>query len=349
MDHYELSERKRLILQAIVESHIRYGEPVGSKTLAENQQLTCSSATIRNEMAELESLGFLEQPHASAGRVPTELGYRFYVDTLAEKYRMTAMEIEQINRTLRQRIGELDGILESASRLVSSFTNYTAVAIRPKTQSNTVTRIESAYLSEHSFVLVFVFSGGEVKTRNIYTPLSVDAEEFARFMQVMNLAFTGLTSEEISLSRIVEAEKLLGDLAPLVHPAAKALYEVMHEAGGGDLKIDGVNHLLEYPEYSEPAQLKEMLTLLEDKENLLKLVSTSDESTDLQVHIGSENAIGAMSNSAFIYRTVRRGGKVVGAVGVIGPTRMDYSRVIGILNHLSEGITDAFGSEEDDF
>ena len=121
MHEYELSERKRLILQAIVESHIRYGEPVGSKTLTENQQLTCSSATIRNEMAELEALGFLEQPHASAGRVPTELGYRFYVDTLAEKYRMTSMEIEQINRTLRQRIGELDGILESASRLVSSF------------------------------------------------------------------------------------------------------------------------------------------------------------------------------------------------------------------------------------
>ena len=123
MYEYELSERKKLILQAIVESHIRYGEPVGSKTLTENQQLTCSSATIRNEMAELEALGFLEQPHASAGRVPTELGYRFYVDTLAQKYRMTAMEIEQINRTLRQRIGELDGILESASRLVSSLTN----------------------------------------------------------------------------------------------------------------------------------------------------------------------------------------------------------------------------------
>ena len=344
---YDLSERKRLILQAIVESHIRYGEPVGSKTLTENQQLTCSSATIRNEMAELESMGFLEQPHASAGRVPTELGYRFYVDTLAQKYRMTAMEIEQINRTLRQRIGELDGILESASRLVSSFTNYTAVAIRPRSKSGTIERIESAYLSEHSFVLVFVFSGGEVKTRNIYTPLSVGQDEFATYMQVLNLAFTGLTGDEITLSRIVEAEKLLGDLAPLVNPAVKAMYEVMNEAGGGDLRIEGVNHLLEYPEYSEPAQLKEMLDLFENKENILKLVSSAEESTDLQVHIGSENAIGAMSNSAFVYRTVRRGGKVVGAVGVIGPTRMDYSRVIAILNHLSEGITDAFDGEKE--
>ena len=145
----------------------------------------------------------------------------------------------------------------------------------------------------------------------------------------------------------MEAEKLLGDLAPLVHPAVKAMYEVMHEAGGGDLKIDGVNHLLEYPEYSEPAQLKEMLDLFENKENILKLVSSEEGGKDLQVHIGSENAIGAMSNSAFIYRTVRRGGKVVGAVGVIGPTRMDYSRVIAILNHLSDGITDAFDEKED--
>ena len=348
MHEYDLSERKRLILQAIVESHIQNGEPVGSKTLTANQQLTCSSATIRNEMAELEALGFLEQPHASAGRVPTELGYRFYVDTLAQKYRMTAMEIEQINRTLRQRIGELDGILESASRLVSSFTNYTAVAIRPRKASNTISRFESAYLSEHSFVLVFVFTSGEIKTRNIYTQLSVSPDEFSTFMQVLNLAFTGLTSEEITLPRIVEAEKLLGNLAPLVHPAVKAMYEVMHEAGGGDLKIDGVNHLLEYPEYSEPRQLKEMLDLFEDKENILKLVSSAEGGKDLQVHIGSENAIGAMSNSAFIYRTVRRGGEVVGAVGVIGPTRMDYSRVIAILNHLSEGITDAF-EEKDDF
>ena len=197
------------------------------------------------------------------------------------------------------------------------------------------------------FVLVFVFTTGEIKTRTIYTPLAVSPDEFSTFMQVLNLAFAGLTSEEITLPRIVEAEKLLGGLSPLVHPAVKAMFEVMHEAGGGDLKIDGVNHLLEYPEYSEPAQLKEMLDLFEDKENILKLVSSAEEGKDLQVHIGSENAIGAMSNSAFIYRTVRRGGEVVGAVGVIGPTRMDYSRVIAILNHLSEGITDAFEEKKD--
>ncbi len=346
MNENGLSERKKLILQAIVESHIRYGEPVGSKSLTESQQLSCSSATIRNEMAELESLGFLEQPHTSAGRVPTELGYRFYVDSLAEQYRMTAAEIEQINRTLKSKVGALDRILEDASRLVSHFTNYTALAIKPGASSAKITRFESAYVAERSFVLVMLFGDGSIKTKNVYLPISISAEELADFVKLLNLGFTGLSADEITLSRIVEAEKILGPLSPLVHPAVKAVYEAMSELDGGDLKIDGVNHLLEYPEYSDVSQLKEMLDLFEHKESLLQLVSSGEESKDLQVHIGSENAIGAMSNSAFVYRTVRKGGKVLGAVGVIGPCRMDYSRVIAILNHLSDGITDAISDGE---
>ena len=343
MDEIVLSARKRLILQAIVESHIRYGEPVGSKSLMSNQQLNCSSATIRNEMAELESLGFLEQPHTSAGRVPTELGYRFYVDSLAEQYRMTAIEIEQLNRTLKSKIGALDQILEDASRLISHFTNYPALAIKPRSPGVKVSRFESAYVSERSFVLIMVFADGTVKSKTVYLPMSITAEELAEFTRIFNVGFTNLTAEEIAYARIIEAERVLGYLAPTVQPAVKAIYEAMSEMGGGDLKIDGVNHLLEYPEYSDVSQLKEMLDLFEHKENLLRLVSSSEESKDLQVRIGSETAIGAMSNSTFIYRTVRRDGRVVGAIGVIGPCRMDYSRVIAILNHLSDGITDAIG------
>jgi len=341
----ELSARKRLILQAIVESHIRYGEPVGSKTLTANQQLNCSSATIRNEMAELEAMGLLEQPHTSAGRVPTELGYRYYVDSLAEQYRMTAMEIEQINRALKSKIGALDQILEDASRLMSHFTNYTAVAIKPRSASAKVIRFEAAYVSDRSFVLVMVFADGTVKTKTLFVPVSLSPESLARVTELFNVGFTHLTSAEISYARIVEAERILGYLAPVVHPAVKAVYEAMSEMDGGELKFDGVNHLLEYPEYSDMTQLKEMLDLFEQKDNLLRLVSSGEESKDLQVHIGSENAIGAMSNSSFIYRTVRRGGKVVGAVGVIGPCRMDYARVIGILNHLSDGISDVIDAD----
>ena len=248
MEEYNISERKKMILQAIVESHIRYGEPVGSKSLTAAGQLTCSSATIRNEMAELESLGFLEQPHTSAGRVPTELGYRFYVDTLAEQYRMTASEIEQINHTLKSKVGALDRILEDASRLVSHFTNYTAVAIKPGASSAKINRFESAYVAERSFVLVMLFTDGSIKTKNVYLPISITQEELASFVQLLNLGFTGITVDEINLTRIMEAEKILGTLSPLVNPTVKAIYEAMSELDGGELKIDGVNHLLEYPE-----------------------------------------------------------------------------------------------------
>ena len=340
MDETQLSDRKRLILQAIVESHIRDGEPVGSKALTANQQLKCSSATIRNEMAELESLGLLEQPHTSAGRVPTELGYRFYVDSLAEQYRMTAMEIEQINRILKSKIGALDRILEDASRLISHFTNYTALAIKPRMESAKVKRFESAYVDERSFVLVMVFADGSIKTKNVYLPMPMAQSELTRLTELLNFGFVGLAADEITLSHIAEAEKLMGNLSPLVHPTVKAIHEAMKEIDVGELKVDGVNHLLEYPEYADTSHLKDILELLEKKENLLEIVSSETGSKDLQVHIGSENAINAMNNSTFIYRTVRREGKVVGAVGVIGPRRMDYSRVIAILNHLSDGITD---------
>lgn len=347
MNGNELSERKRLILKAIVEAHVLYGEPVGSKSLLSNQQLTCSSATIRNEMAELETMGYLEQPHTSAGRVPTELGYRFYVDSLAKQYRMTTGEIEQINRALRRKMGELDQILEDASRLVSRFTNYTGVAIKPRTDSAVITRFESAYLDAHSFVLVMVFGDGTVKTKTVYTPLSLSKEELGAFVEVLNQSFCGLTYAEITLNRIVETENRVGLLSALVHPTVKAIYEAQCEMDGGDIKIEGVNHLLEYPEYADVGQLKEMLNLLEQKDGLLKLVSEEEsDDRDLQVHIGSENALDAMSNSAFIYKVVRRGGKMVGAVGVIGPRRMDYSRVIAILNHLSDGIAGAIETED---
>ena len=235
MDEKDLSTRKRLILQAIVESHIRYGEPVGSKTLTENQQLNCSSATIRNEMAELEAMGLLEQPHTSAGRVPTELGYRFYVDSLAEQYRMTAQEIEQINRALKSKIGALDQILEDASRLMSHFTNYTAVAIKPRSSSAKVIRFEAAYVSDRSFVLVMVFSDGTVKTKTLFVPVSLSPESRSRVTELFNVGFTHLTAAQISYARIVDAERILGYLAPVVHPAVKAMYEAMSEMDGGEL------------------------------------------------------------------------------------------------------------------
>jgi heat-inducible transcriptional repressor len=165
--HSELSERKKLILKAVVEAHIDGGEPVGSKSIMQSNMLSCSSATIRNEMAELEELGYLVQPHTSAGRVPSEAGYRFYVDTLVEQYAKTTHEVAQINQLLRIKMDEIDQILDMASRLASSMTNYTGIAIKPKMSTVTMTKFEIISMDLNNFAIVMITSGGAVKTKKV--------------------------------------------------------------------------------------------------------------------------------------------------------------------------------------
>ena len=163
----ELSERKKLILKAIIDAHINMGEPVGSKYLTQNKQITYSSATIRNEMAELEDMGYLEQPHTSAGRVPSELGYRFYVDSLIQRYRMTASEINELRSMLRAKITELDGILAQATKIASALTHYTALSVKPRETQICVSRFETIFLDSRNFILVMIISHGVVKTKYI--------------------------------------------------------------------------------------------------------------------------------------------------------------------------------------
>ena len=185
----ELSERKKLILKAIIDAHIAGGEPVGSKYLVESKQIACSSATIRNEMAELEAMGYLEQPHASAGRVPSERGYRFYVDSLIEHYAMTAREIGQINQLLQSKMAELDQILLTASRVASNLTNYTGFAVKPGTSSVNVRRFDVVFLDERTFILVMVASGGQVKTRTLRTDGTRPLSQAVTNVTVANVVF----------------------------------------------------------------------------------------------------------------------------------------------------------------
>lgn len=340
MEH-GLSERKIKILQAIIEAHIADGEPVGSKYLAQDKQLSCSSATIRNEMAELEALGYLEQPHTSAGRVPSELGYRFYVDALLERYRMTNSEIEAINHTLHAKLHELDEILSHASRLASSLTHYTSIAVKPRPATVRVARYESMYVDTHNFVLVMLFDGGAVKTRYIHLEEELTEEQQNALTQLLNAMLVGLTSEEITISVICALEKQAGVAAPVISPLVRAVYETMSEMDGGDVHVQGVNHLLEYPEYADVGKMKDMLTMFEKKDELLDLVAAGSDDDGVHVYIGRENSVDVMSNSTLVYRPVKRDGHVVGAIGVIGPCRMNYSKVIETLNQLAEGIDNA--------
>ncbi|MBQ7337630.1 MAG: heat-inducible transcription repressor HrcA [Clostridia bacterium] len=334
----ELSDRKKQILKAIVDAHIAGGEPVGSKVLM--QQISCSSATIRNEMAELEEMGYLEQPHTSAGRVPSELGYRFYVDSLVEHYVMTAREIAQINHALKAKMSELDQILATASSLASNLTNYTGFALKPRTNEIVAQRYEAIYISPGQFVLVMVAQSGEVKTKNVKLDIPVDSASVAALTTALNTHLIGLKPADITLPILMAMEKDMAEDAMLVSPVMKIIYEMISESDGGDLKVSGVDRLLQYPEYSDKEQLQGLLGALERKEDLVGIINDAAVNDGGGVVIGSESSVKVMNNSTVVFRTIQRDGKPVGAIGVIGPLRMDYAKVLATLDGLSGNIAD---------
>ncbi len=334
----ELSERKKQILRAVVNAHIEGGGPIGSKAILQNQRLNCSSATIRNEMAELEEMGYLEQPHASAGRVPSELGYRFYVDSLIEHYAMTTGEIAQINNLLRIKMGELDQILTAASKLASSLTNYTGIAIKPRLNSVSVSKFETIYLESDHYILVAVASTGAVKTKHIRPDHPVQIETVSQLATAMNLFLVGLRADEITLPIIMDFENYMGSEAHTVGQVIKVVYELLSELDQGEMKVSGINHLLQYPEYSDIGQFQELLGTLEKKEDILNLVSQNENREDISVLIGSESRVEVMNNSALVFKPIVKDGKTLGAIGVLGPRRMDYAKVLATLEGLSGNI-----------
>lgn len=339
LEKNELSERKKQILKAIVDAHIEGGGPVGSKYILQNQQLSCSSATIRNEMAELEELGYLEQPHASAGRVPSELGYRFYVDSLLERYAMTANEIAQINRLLRAKMGELDQILLAASNLASNLTNYTGIAIKPKINSVSISRFEAIYLAPDHYLLVAVASTGSVKTKHLNPTETLTPEAATRLTAILNEHLVGLNADRITLPIIMEMETAMGEDAFLVSPTIKTVYDILSELDDGEMRVSGLDRLLQYPEYSDVGEFQQLLGTLEKKEDILNLVSRT-ESDGINVLIGSESEVKVMNNSALVFKPIVKDGKTLGAIGVIGPRRMDYAKVLATLEGLSGNIAD---------
>lgn len=345
----QLSERKRRILQAIVEAHIAYGEPVGSKYLAQAAALSCSPATIRNEMADLEEMGYLEQPHTSAGRIPSEKGYRLYVDDLRRHYRMAAEEIAEIGRTLRYKLNEVDAILSDASRLASAFTHYTSIAVKPRPASVRVERYESMYIDPRNLVLVMLFHGGVVKTKYVRLDVDMAMGELPRVTALLNRYLINLTSDRITPALIRALENEAGHAACLVLPIVRTVCEAMNELDGGDVKVQGVERLLDYREYADVDHMKDMLSMFEHKDALLDLVASgADEGQDVHVYIGRENSMDVMSHSTLVYRQIRQGGKLIGAIGVIGPCRMDYSKVIETLNQLADGIGHVIDGEENE-
>ena len=340
-----LSERKKLILKALVEAHIEGGEPVGSKYIVQSNLLSCSSATIRNEMAELEQMGYLLQPHTSAGRVPSEMGYRFYVDQLVEQYANATRDVAKINHLLKVKMAEIDQILDTASRLASSMTNYTGIAIKPKASSATMEKFETVSIDDKNFAILMITSGGAVKTKKVKLYDPVTSDTLKRLTALMNEYLCGLSADMITLPIIMEMESAMGEYSYLVNPAVKSVYEVMNELDGGEMKYSGINQLLKYPEYSDTRQFGELLGTLENQDEILDLVSRAD-SDSINVLIGSESPVGVMNNSSLVFKPIKKNGRTIGVIGVLGPRRMNYKQVLEAIDDITGSISTMMDGEQ---
>lgn len=337
-ENFGLSDRKKLILKAIIDAHIAGGEPVGSKYLTQNLPISISSATIRNEMAELESMGLLEQPHTSAGRIPSENGYRFYVNSLMRSYEMTINELSELNRLTKNKMEKLDSILESAAKLMGNMTNYTALAFKGSTPTTVITGFRTMPMSRGKFLLVMMTSDEEVHTKAISYDIDLDLPALQRLEEVLSQYLCGTDLEKVTLSLISEMERAVGpEAAPLINPIVKGVYDVVNRDSTGELKFAGLDKLLQYPEFSDVSRFRQLLGAIEKKDDIVDIVSHSKKD-EINVYIGSENSVDVMSNSTLIFRTITQNNKVVGAIGVIGPCRMDYSKVIATIDHLSKNI-----------
>ena len=337
----ELSERKKKILKSIVDAYISSGEPVGSKYLSGQTGLAVSSATIRNEMSDLEELGLLEQPHTSAGRVPSTLGYRTYIENLMEEYKLCAEEINLLNELLTFKVGEINKVMERASKVISSLTNYTTISVL-KSGSARIKRFEAMLMDGNGIILAMICSDDSVKSKTaMFSPdeKTVTQDDLSKLVSALNANLSGLSAEEITLSVILKTEEAMGERRSLVSPVLRMINEMLTDGEGEEISVAGIPKLLSYPEFYDVDKARRALTLFEAKNSLVSTVMSAspDQTHVIMSDDGNDLDI---PGSSFVFRPIAVNGKTIGAVGVIGPKRMDYKKVIANIEYLVQGMDD---------
>lgn len=337
MPSMSISDRKKRILTAIVEGYIATAEPVGSKALADI--IGCSSATIRNEMAELSALGYLEQTHTSSGRVPTAKGYRLYVNELMERQKLSAEETEAIARRLGDKERQLDKLLDEAGALTSALTQYPAYAVTVQ-EAVTARRFDFIYIDPNTFIIVLLLSDNSVKNKLVHLPFSMQQEMMQKLATLFNASFTGISEEEITDELIAATERAANDGYGLVAVAASFLIESLTTGRAGQVKIKGTSHLLAQPEYRDPDKAHELMRFISDGDSLLRdLPAMPEADNGLRVTIGPENLAEELKDSSVVMASYNAGGGMRGYIGVVGPTRMDYSSVAARLSCIADGLS----------
>lgn len=339
----ELSERKKAILQAIIEDYIQTAEPVGSRNIAKNHDLGLSAATIRNEMADLEEMGYLDKPHTSAGRIPSEMGYRFYVDSLMRRYSLTMEEISSLQSSMDRKYSQLENVVSEISDIISKATNYPAIVELPTAQKSRLRSVKMMLIEQGSVLIVVVTDAGVVRNRHMKVSADIDYEIIDSISEFLSGQLTGLSADDFTPARLMliyEAMTQYGDFL-------KTVIEFVLECLGNTQRrvyIGGASNILNNPEFENIERAREFFSFIDRKENvsqMLNLLETAEE--NISIKIGSENNAPEMRDTSLVVASYNVGGKLHGKIGIIGPKRMNYARVVSSLELINNQLSEILG------
>ena len=341
----ELSERKKKVLRSVVDLYIRTAEPVGSKAIAELPDMNYSSATIRNEMAELTTLGYLEQPHTSAGRIPSAAGYRLYVDELMADYRLSIDETKSITTSLEEKMQQVDKMVERVAKLVSQATDLPAISMTSRPRSATVSRFDLILAGQGSVILVMMLSTDEVVNKLIKLPVNLSETDLKLLGAVLNAAMTGITAEEMSAELLEKLMSAAGAAAALVPVIVDFAADTLRRQGSTNMAIAGQARLLGLPEYRDVDKAQKVLSSIdEDALSALPAVMMNENGT--KVLVGPENVAQELKDTSVVMTKFDIGDGLQGMIGVVGPTRMDYAKVTARLSYFAESLSKMFAKPE---
>lgn len=330
----ELSERKHNILRAIIQNYLETGEPVGSRTLSKSTDLKLSSATIRNEMADLEDLGYIFQPHTSAGRIPSDKGYRLYVDMLMQD---KEQELEELKSVMLEKTDRVEKVLKQAAKVLAANTNYATMISSPVNRKNTLKFIQLSQVDARQIVAVIVMNGNVIKNKIIDVGEMLGNETLLKLNMLLNTTLNGMSIEEINLGLIARLKEQAGIHSNVISDVLDAVADIIHVEDDMEIYTSGATNIFKYPELSDKESAQEILNAFEEKQQLADLVTetlSGEENHGIQVYIGDEAPVRTMRDCSVVTATYDMGDGMRGTIGIIGPKRMDYEHVMKTLKTL---------------
>lgn len=339
----ELNERKQKILEAIIRTYMETGEPVGSRTVSKYADLNLSSATIRNEMSDLEEMGYILQPHTSAGRIPSDKAYRLYVDTMLQR---KDQEVEDMRELMVEKADKIDILLKQVAKLLAQNTNYTSMVTKPKYDHKRIKFVQLNHMGERQLLVIVVLDNNHVNNKFINLADDIDENVVAQMNFLINTALTGLDLTEINMAIMQKVKEKAGEYGELASSVLDCIAEVMTEEDDAEIYTSGATNILKYPELSDKERMTDLLSTFEEKQMLDAWANDAppgeDQEHGIQVYIGEESPVASMKDCSVVTATYKIKEGVYGKIGIVGPKRMDYEKVVGTLENCMQQLDDIF-------